>query len=162
MRHLIALAALGAALVVTSAASAGGWATVGIAPLADGVSSGDTWRTEITVLQHGRTPLDGLRPTLTISAETETRTFLAKPTRKTGVYEVDVVFPRAGQWSVVVESGFGDSRLTYGPVTIGGPAVAAPGGFPALPVAGVAGALALAAAAVFGARRMRRLGPASG
>ena len=162
MRHLIALAALVAALVVSSAASAGGWATVGIAPLADGVTSGDTWSTEITVLQHGRTPLDGLRPTLTISTGEDTRTFNARPTGRTGLYEADVVFPQPGRWSVVVDSGFGDSRLTYGPVTIGAAPVGTPGSFSVLPVAIVAGALALAAAAVFGIRRMRRLGPASG
>jgi hypothetical protein len=161
MRHLIVLSALVAALAASGAASAGGWATVGIAPLADGVDAGETWATEITVLQHGRTPLDGLSPRLTISGEGDARTFDATPTGKTGVYEARVVFPEAGRWSVVVDSGFGDSRLTYGPVTIGAGPTGSPGSFPVLPLAAAVAALALAAAGVVGVRRLRRLTPAS-
>lgn len=161
MRYLIVLSALVAALVVPGAASGGGWAAVGIAPLADGVNAGETWRTEITVLQHGRTPLDGLSPKLRISGEGGARTFDATPTGKTGVYEARVVFPEAGRWSVVVDSGFGDSRLTYGPVTIGASPTGSPGSFPVLPFAGFVAALLLAAAGAVGIRRLRRLTPAS-
>lgn len=161
MRHLIVLSALVAALAASGTASAGGWATIGIAPLADGVDAGETWTTEITVLQHGRTPLDGLSPRLSISGEGGARTFDATPTGKSGVYEARVVFPEAGRWSVVVDSGFGDSRLTYGPVTIGAAPTASPGSFPVLPLAAVVAALALAAAGVVGVRRLRRLTPAS-
>jgi hypothetical protein len=157
MRYLIVLSALVAALALTGAANAGGWATVGIAPTADGVGAGESWRTEITILQHGRTPLDGLTPTVTISGPGDARTFTASPTGKTGVYEARVVFPKAGRWSVVVDSGFGASRLTYGPVTIGASPTGSPGLFPVLPFAAVAAALALAVAAAMGVRRQRRL-----
>ncbi len=47
-----------------------------------------------------------------------TEDFLASETSETGVYEANVVFPTAGEWNVVVESGFGDSNLTFGPATI--------------------------------------------
>jgi hypothetical protein len=161
MRHLIALSALAIALVTAGTAGAGGWATVGLDPLPDGVDSGQTWKTEITVLQHGRTPLDGLSPILTISGQGGVRTFTATPAGETGVYEASVVFPEAGRWSVVVDSGFGDSKLTYGPVTIGAAPAGSPGSFPTLPAAAVASALALLAAAVLGVRRMRRPMPAS-
>lgn len=77
MRHLIVLSTLVAALAVSGAASAGGWATVGITPTADGMDAGETWNTEITVLQHGRTPLDGLTPTVTINGPGGSRTFTA-------------------------------------------------------------------------------------
>ncbi len=168
MRHLIALAALAAALVVSSAASAGGWATVSLASLPVGVSSGETWDAQITVLRHGVTPTEGAAPSVTIRKGGDTTTFKAEPTGKTGGYEAPVVFPEPGQWTLeidngLVATGYGESATTtFGPVAIGGPSVGAPGGFPVLPFAAVAGALALAAAAVFGARRMRRLGPASG
>jgi hypothetical protein len=161
MRYLIALSALVAALAVSGVANAGGWATVGIAPLPSGIDAGETWRTEITVLQHGIRPLAGLSPILTISGGGDARTFTASPTGKTGVYEARVVFPRAGQWSIVVDSGFGESRLTYGPVTIGSSPTGSPSSFPVLPVAMVVAALGLAAAGVFGVRRLRRLTPAS-
>ena len=69
MRHFIALLVLVAALVAAGTASAGGFATVGLGSLPTGVSAGEPWDPEITILQHGRTPLEGLMPMLTIYDE---------------------------------------------------------------------------------------------
>jgi hypothetical protein len=166
MRHLIVLAALVTALVASQTASAGGWATVGFAPLPTGLGPGDPWNPDITILQHGRTPLDGLYPTVTIRrAESgEAQTFDATPTGEPGVYTTEVVFSRAGSWGIVVESGFGDSNLTYGPVEIveGGGAAAGSSddGSYAVPVLVLVGALTLGGIAAFGVVRQRRLGPA--
>jgi hypothetical protein len=165
MRTLIALCVTAAALAVAGAAGAGGWATVGFEPLPDGTSAGGTWHPRITIKQHGVTPLGGLSPVVTIEDDSSgtTQTFTAVQTSEVGVYEADVVFPSAGEWRVAVDSGFGESRVTYGPTTIASPSGSVPGAdsFPVTPVAAVLGALALAAAAVFGVRRLRRLTPAS-
>jgi len=162
MRYLIVLAAVVSALAASAAASAGGWATVGLDPLPTGVGPGDTWTTEMTVLQHGRTPLVGLSPTITITEESgAAHEFVATETGKPGVYEARVVFPEAGQWSIVADSTFGESRLTYGPVSIESGAGGDLGSFPVFPALGVFGAIALAAIGVFGLLRMRRLHPAS-
>jgi YtkA-like protein len=163
MRKLIVLAALAAGLAVATSASAGGWATLGIDPLPDGTEAGGTWSPDITIRQHGQTPLDGLTPVVSISDEDGARhEFLAEPAGEPGVYTADVTFPAAGSWHVVVESGFGDSRLTYGPVSIVGDAPG--GGGSRVPITGLlalAATLALGAAAVLGVRRLRRLTPAS-
>ena len=66
MRKLIVLSTLVVALAVGATAGAGGWATVGIDPLPDGVEAGGTWNPDITIRQHGQTPLDGLTPVVTI------------------------------------------------------------------------------------------------
>jgi len=166
MRQLVVLSALAIALVTAGTAGAGGWATVGLAPLPTGIDAGETWRAQITVLRHGITPTDGAAPSLTIRNKQtgETATFGAKPTGKTGVYEASVVFPEAGDWSFAVATGYGESATTtYAPITVApGPAGGADtGSFPIVPVAAVAVALALLAAGVFGARRLRRLTPAS-
>jgi hypothetical protein len=164
MRNRIVLVAVVTALAASASATAGGWATVGLDPLPTGVGPGDTWTTEMTVLQHGRaeTPLVGLSPTITITEESgESRTFVATETAEPGVYEAQVVFPEAGQWSIVADSTFGDSKLTYGPVAIEPDSGGAPGSLPALPTLGIIGAIALAAVAAFGILRMRRLNPAS-
>ncbi len=160
MRYLIVLSALVAALATASAAAGGGWATVGFAPLPDGTAAGETWSPEITILQHGRTPLGGLTPSVTISGDSDTQTFTAVETPEVGVYEADVVFPTNGEWRIVIDSGFGESTVTYGPVTIGSPA-GAPSSFPLAPVLVVLGAVALGAAAAFALVRQRRLTPAS-
>lgn len=164
MRQLVVLFALAAALAASGVASAGGWATVGFSPLPDGTAAGGTWSPRITVLQHGRTPLVGLAPVLTIrdvDSGTSRRT-TAVATSEPGVYEARIVFPTAGRWQVAIESGFGDSGVTYGPATIG--RATGDGGSPALPfgvlAAAAAVALVLAAAGVLGARRLRKLAPA--
>jgi hypothetical protein len=162
MRVIVVLGALVAALAVAPAASSGGWATVGFEPLPDGMSAGGTWTPTIYVKQHGLTPLSGLQPVVVIADESgAAQTFDARETAEAGVYEADVIFPSAGDWTLTIHSGFGDSRVTYGPFAIGAPTGA---GLPELPVVGVAIALlALSAGAVFlAARRTRPLSPASG
>ena len=165
MRYVVLLCMLAAALALTGVAQAGGWATVGFSPLPDGTAVGGTWSPEITVLQHGQTPLGGLSPVVTIrnDASDEERSFTATETG-TGVYRADVVFPSGGDWRVVVNSGFwGEgSTVTYGPVTIGSPIAVPPGSFPTVPVAAVALLLGLVGLAALAIRRTRRLTPASG
>lgn len=160
MRYLIALSALVVALASVGAAAGGGWATVGFAPLPDGTAAGEVWKPEITVLQHGRTPLGGLNPVVTITSDRDIQTFTARETSEVGVYEADVVFPTNGDWRIVIDSGFGESNVTYGPVTIGSGPAGEPSAFPLAPVLVLVGGLALIAAA-FGVVRQRRLTPAS-
>jgi hypothetical protein len=172
MRYLIALATVTVALVASATAGAGGWASVGMNPLPNGVAPGEPWNTNLTIKQHGVTPLTGLSPTITITLDDDvagvTETFVAKETDKPGVYTATVVFPEAGPWRIVADSGFGDSRLTYGPVLIEQPtATPAPGtggsddAFPVVPVLALLGGLVLAAAAaLFGIVRQRRPHPA--
>ena len=168
MRYLIVLATVAVTLVASSVASAGGWATVGLdPPLPPGTGSGEPWDTNMTILQHGQTPLTGLTPTITITHDDtgESRQFVAKETEEPGVYAASVVFPEAGPWSIVADSTFGDSKLTWGPVVIepgpGSGTGVSGDDFPMLPLLVVLGGLVVAAAAaVFGVRRQRRLHPA--
>jgi hypothetical protein len=166
MRYLIVLASIAAALAVSGSASAGGWATVGIdPPVPPGTGPGDTWDTNITILQHGQTPLTGLHPTITITLDETgaSRQFVATETDEPGVYAASVVFPGAGSWRIVADSTFGESRLTYGPVVIEpapGPGGVSDDDFPVLPLLAVLGGLIVVAAATFGVLRQRRLRPA--
>ena len=164
MRALVVLCAVVGALVAAPIATAGGWATVGFAPLPDGTSAGGTWHPAIFVKQHGVTPLAGLQPVVQIYDDTgATKTFVATETSEVGVYEADVVFPAEGDWRVTIHSGFGESNVSYGPVTIDAPTV---GGSVSreLPVVGLGVALLalLGGVAVLATRRSRRLTPASG
>ena len=164
MRVIAVVGALVCVLVVPTLASAGGWASVGFEPLPDGTEAGGTWNATIFVKQHGITPLEGLQPVVMIekAGSTESSKVFATPGDEPGVYHADVRFPSAGDWRVTILSGFGESKATYGPVAIGGPA--AGGGSEPLPVIGFA-VLALAVVGAFGvlvARRSRRLTPASG
>lgn len=119
--------ALATALTAPGIAWGGGFATVGLSSLPDGLRPGQPWVVELTVLQHGRTPLDGLRPAVTVAPAdggAVGRTFPARPTGEPGVYAARVVFPSAGRWRYEVDDGF-TSTHTYAPVQIGGPPAAA-------------------------------------
>jgi hypothetical protein len=123
MRKLLITAATVAALVVPGSATGGGWATAGLGPPDDGLRAGDTWNAEVTILQHGRTPLSGVEPTVTIRNDKgDTHTFPARPTDKVGVYEAQVKFPSSGTWRYEVYDGFeqygGAQTHTFGPVAI--------------------------------------------
>jgi hypothetical protein len=120
MRWALILGAAVTALVASATALAGGWATVELSSSPKGLSAGEPWIVEITVLQHGLAtqPLSGLKPALTIrkvaSARTTSssiapqasRTFEAKATGRPGVYRARVVFPRAGVWRYEVYDAF--------------------------------------------------------
>jgi hypothetical protein len=152
------LLVLAVAAVAVPAASAGGWATVGLSSLPTGTPPGKTWAVDMTVLQHGRTPLAGIAPVLTIRNDGgETRSFTGRPTGKPGVYRATVVFPSAGTWSYQVWDDFSQTH-TFKPVEIGAPGDA----FPYAPL-GLVAALALSAALAGAtlAYRRRRLEPTS-
>lgn len=118
--------ALAAALIAAPSALAGGWATVGLSSTPAGVQPGDPWAVNITVLQHGRTPLQDVQPTLTIRNGDSSKTFDATPTDKPGVYAASVTFPSAGQWTYEVNDGFITQQPhTFPAVQIGEP-VSAP------------------------------------
>ncbi|MEX2211261.1 MAG: hypothetical protein WD689_05800 [Gaiellaceae bacterium] len=149
MSKLFALTLL--ALALPAAAAAGGWATAGISgDPPSGLGPGDTWNAEITLLQHGQTPLTGMHPTITIRGP-ETKTFEATPTGTPGVYVAEVVFPTAGSYRYEIDDDFSQVH-TFGPVEIvGGAGAGADGdGFPvwgiapiALAALGLAGLMAL-------------------
>jgi hypothetical protein len=118
VRRSLIVAAL-VALVCASTALAGGWATVKLSSVPKGVTAGEPWVVNITVLQHGRTPLCCLKPAVTIRKVTNvrpmsanaqsarvTRTFVARSTNRTGVYRARVVFPSAGRWRYEVYDAF--------------------------------------------------------
>jgi hypothetical protein len=153
------LLALIVAVVAVPAASAGGWATVGLSSLPpSGLEPNQSWPVDITVLQHGETPLAGVVPIVRVRDDggKVVESFTAKPTGKTGVYHANVTFPGEGTYSYEVYDGFGTyggaRTHTFKPVTIG----AGGDGLPYGPIAVALGlAAALAAATILTLRRRR-------
>ena len=124
---LVAALALAAALTAPATSLAGGFATVGLGSLPDDARPGEAWVVDMTVLQHGRTPLENVQPAMIIEpagSGTATR-FEARPTGEPGVYRARVVFPSAGEWSYAADDGFAAVH-ELGTVSIGGDS-AAPG-----------------------------------
>jgi hypothetical protein len=134
---LFAATAFAVALIAPATSLAGGWATVGLSSLPDGAQPGEPWVVDLTVLQHGRTPLEGVEPRVLIHAArggTE-KAFVAEATGKAGIYRAHVVFPSAGRWTYAVDDDFSQVHQ-LGSVRIGAGAeraAAAAGPAPARP-----------------------------
>lgn len=149
---LLALAVVTA--VAAPLAGAGGWATVGLSSL----PAGERWSVDLTVLQHGRTPLEGVAPVVTITnGNGASQQFTGTPTGEPGVYRANVVFPSPGTWSYEIWDGFTRTH-TFKPVEIAAPSGG--GSFPFLLLGfAVVLALSLAAATVAYRRRDRQPAP---
>jgi YtkA-like len=148
------LLALALALLAVPAATAGGWATVGLSSLPKDISAGGTWSVDMTIRAHARTPVDGLHPVVRVSRDggSGTLTYAAKPTGTRGVYRAEVRFPREGTWRYEIWDGYSQTHK-YAPVEIR--AADSPSSFPTLPVTAIALALAAAAALALFTRRSR-------
>ena len=146
MKRLL-LALVPVVLLLAPAAAAGGWATVQLSAVpTDGLEAGTSLPIDITVLQHGQTPLDGVTPVFRIrdGGGGLVAEYRGRPTGEPGVYSVDARFPEPGTFRYEVYDGFeqyGDPRVhRYAPVEIA--PVGGDGSFPFLPVV-IGGALAL-------------------
>ena len=156
-----------AALVAAPLAGAGGWATAGLSSLPpSGLKAKQPWPVDITVLQHGETPLTGVTPAITIrdSDGKAVAKFSGTPTGKPGVYHAVVRFPGEGTYSYEVYDGFveyGQAQVhTFKPVQIGANSGLLGDSFPYLPLGlALALALGLAAATVVYLRRDREPAP---
>ena len=114
------LLAIAIPVAAPTVAGAGGFATAGLSSTPDDVAAGKPWKVDITLLQHGRTPLEGVTPRVRISSGDTVREFGAKPTGKAGVYRAEVVFPKPGRWDYVVLDGFNDAMPhTFPAVRVG-------------------------------------------
>jgi YtkA-like len=115
------LAAIAAALAVPTAATAGGWATVGFDPPPEDLAPGQAWQVDLEVLQHGRTPLEGVSPRVIVQPKEGGKpvSFGAKPTDEPGVYRATVVFPSAGTWMLSVDDDFAATHR-FPAVQVGG------------------------------------------
>jgi hypothetical protein len=76
---------------------------------------------ELTVLAHGRTPVEGGAPKVVVTklGGRVRRTLDAEPTRRPGVYLARVVFPSPGWWRYTVYDNYAGARHTFAPVRIG-------------------------------------------
>jgi hypothetical protein len=108
------------ALAFPATALGGGYATLGLQSLPEGIDPGETWTAEFTVLAHGRTPFIDGHPSVTLerSGGETVGTFPARLVNKSGLYRAQVVFPESGRYEYVIDDGY-SQRHTFPPVTVG-------------------------------------------
>ena len=84
---------------------AGGWAVISLDELPIGVVAGEPYNIGFTVLQHGKTPMTDLSPTITTRiAKSEILTFFAEPEGKPGHYTAALTFPNGGEWEWSIQA----------------------------------------------------------
>jgi cytochrome c2 len=99
-RYRISIAlALALSLLLVLPVFAGGWAVITLDKLPTGVVAGEPVTVGFTVLQHGRTPMTGLYPTIRATLYKDTEfTVNAKPEGEPGHYVATLNFPQEGEW----------------------------------------------------------------
>jgi len=84
---------------------AGGWAVVTLDELPSNVVAGEPLTIGFTVLQHGRTPLTNLEPTVTAKLSfAEKLVVYAGPEGKPGHYMATLTFPKEGKWEWSIQA----------------------------------------------------------
>lgn len=109
-------AALAAALLVASPATAGGWAISSLDPLPELVA-GEEIPVGFTILQHGVTPTGGEdlgEVSVVIRSDSgRNETFAARPDGAEGHFVAEVTFPESGSFTWTVNQGW------FGPYELG-------------------------------------------
>lgn len=84
---------------------AGGWAVVSLDTLPANVVAGEPFTVGFTVLQHGKTPLDGLGPIITATlSKKEKFVVVAESDGKPGHYTATLTFPYDGSWDWSIDA----------------------------------------------------------
>jgi len=120
MRRVLLLTVLAVSLTATTA-QAGGWAAFSLSE----PTGARVWSPELTLMQHGVRPLDGVQPAIMIERAGVRRSFRGTPSGRPGGYRFRVVFPDAGRWAVTLDDGFSRTH-DVGPVDVRGGTAAAP------------------------------------
>ncbi len=141
-RGLLVVVILATWIWLTSAAHAGGWATVTLDALPGEVHAGQALTIGFMVRQHGQTPINSVGPqSLTpylLATHTESKTAVRAEARQSGAvghFVVEVTFPRSGAWTFkIVPAPFPDptaiglsGAAAIIPLEVRPPLVSAPG-----------------------------------
>lgn len=103
---------------------AGGWAVITLDELPTGVVAGEPLTIGFTVLQHGKTPMTDLDPTIIATLlKDEQFVVLAKPEGKPGHYSATITFPKEGDWQWSIQAFTMDQPMPV--LNVAAPAVAA-------------------------------------
>jgi len=118
---------LPALLVLPLIGAYGGWAAITVEDLPDYGVARQAMNLTFTVRQHGVEKLRNLEPRVEARASgAATAAAVAQPGKDAGQYTARLVLPQAGEWTITIRSGFGNSRVTLVPMQVIEPTAPAP------------------------------------
>src|ERR1043166_839864 len=94
----------------------GGWATVTVEDLPDYIEAGKPLPLTFMVRQHGVTPLNGVHPTVEARSGGNAARAAAEPGRETGQYVAPLTLREPGEWTITINSGWGNSKPVLLPI----------------------------------------------
>ena len=94
----------------------GGWAVISVRDLPDSFTAGQPATLTFKVRQHGVDPMGGLKPTVKVESSAGTSEVRATATGTKGEYAATLPALPAGEVTIGINSGFGDSRLALLPM----------------------------------------------
>jgi hypothetical protein len=97
---------------------AGGWAVITVDDVPDYAVAGKPVELTYVVRQHGHSPLDMLKGAVEARSGRTTVNAPVYAVAKLGGYGTKIVLPTAGEWTITIKSGFGNSDLTLLPLTV--------------------------------------------
>src|SRR5947207_108467 len=121
-KRILQLGALTIAALGATAFALGGWAVITVDDLPQALTVGQPTSIGFMVRQHGHTPLDRLTATVVASNDKHDArevTVSATPSGPAGHYMATLVVPRAGDWTLTINSGFAGSHVTLFPIPAG-------------------------------------------
>jgi hypothetical protein len=92
-------------VVMAGSALAGGWAVSTVDSAPDEYEAGVEYDIAYTVLQHGRTPIEGETALVFSDGGPDLLRFIGTPTKAPGSYLAEVELPGAGTWTLQVDQG---------------------------------------------------------
>lgn len=103
--HLSFGLALLVSILFVLPAFAGGWAVITLDEVPTDIVAGEPLTVGFMVLQHGKTPMVNLDPTVTAALQDgEHFTVNAEPGGRPGYYTATLIFPREGDWSWSIQA----------------------------------------------------------
>jgi len=113
-------------LAVPLIAAYGGWAAITVEDLPDYGVVRQPLNLTFTVRQHGVTKLSNLEPRVEARGAGTNAAAGAAPGKEAGQYTARLVLPQAGEWTITIHSGFGNSKVTLVAMQVIEPTAQAP------------------------------------
>jgi len=113
-------------LAVPLIAAYGGWAAITVEDLPDYGVVRQPLNLTFTVRQHGVTKLSNLEPRVEARGAGTNAAAVAAPGKEAGQYTARLVLPQAGEWTITIHSGFGNSKVTLVAMQVIEPTAQAP------------------------------------
>lgn len=104
------------AVPLVAAASFGGWATVTLEDVPEYLRAKQPVSLTMTVRQHGVERLRQLEPSVEARSGSLTARAVATAGKQAGEYTAALTVPQSGEWTITLNSGFGNSKTMLLPV----------------------------------------------